>query len=282
MIEAAGSVKKILVLGSHGMLGAALAAYFGQRGHEIKALGRDHFDPLVHSPSQLEVRGFDAVINAIGIINRHLSQLDESVFWRVNGLHPRQLADHCLHHGIPLIHISTDCVFSGHGAPHDEARAPDAADLYGRSKASGEPVQALVIRTSIIGPELRHHYSLLSWLAAQGDPVPGFTDHAWNGVTTFELARCLEQLLASGAHRKAGLHHLHGEDLSKYELLSLANEVFGMRKTIVPTRSSSPRDTRLATRYPEWLAALRVRPMRRQLEDLRSWCGADFRLRGSA
>jgi dTDP-4-dehydrorhamnose reductase len=153
----------------------------------------------------------DCVVNAAGMINRRLAEgANEADAWLVNGLFPRLLADHCEARGVRAIHVSTDCVFDGTAGPYVETDPPTATDLYGRSKAWGEPRNCLVIRTSIFGPELRNFYLLLSWFLAQSDECRGFTNHLWNGMTTLQLARCIETILEKGLHENR-VQHLFSE-----------------------------------------------------------------------
>jgi dTDP-4-dehydrorhamnose reductase len=171
-------------------------------------------------------------------------------------------------------------VFKGAGAPHDETATPDAQDLYGASKAAGEPLQACVLRTSIIGPEWGRADSLLCWFLNHQGPVQGYTHHLWNGVTTLELARVISLMLREGADRKPGLRHIHGEDITKHDLLVLMSRVLGHPIEVQPNAPGQPRDTRLATRYPQDLARWEVRGFEQQLRDLVPYCGPGGRWLG--
>ena len=259
-------MKRVLVLGPHGMLGSALVAGLRQAGFEVSALARPQFDARTPDFAQIATMRPDAVVNSIGLINRHLN-LPEADFMRVNSIFPRRLADWCQSNALPLIHVSTDCVFRGAHGPYDEAATGDATDPYGQSKAWGEPANALVLRTSIIGPELRNHYSLLCWFLAQTEAVHGFQNHLWNGVTTLELSRVIAVILTQSLWQP-GLRHIHGEDLCKFDLLRLIQAAYGTATPIIPWQDATPRDTRLRTRHHEFLAALRLKPMAEQLRQV--------------
>lgn len=257
---------RVLVLGTTGMLGQALLRRLPVEGLQVLQMQRRQFDARQPDFKVLDALAPDAVVNAIGLVNRRL-ELGDAEFLLVNSLFPRRLADHCQARGRPLVHISTDCVFSGQQGPYLENSDDYSLDLYGRSKRLGEPTNALVLRTSIVGPEVQNFYSLLCWFLSQSGPVRGFSNHLWNGVSTWELARVVSTLLKQG-HIQAGLRHVHGQDLSKLELLHLMAQAFGHKVRITPTADKHPRDTRLATSHTGWLRALNVAPMADQLSDL--------------
>jgi dTDP-4-dehydrorhamnose reductase len=263
--------KRILILGARGMLGLAVSQRLLDFGHQICRLTRADFDANELRPETLQLHGGDLVINAVGLINRRVDKVPESMVWRVNALWPRILADYCNRMGAWLIHVSTDCVFSGDGETlHDEGVAPDATDLYGASKSAGEAANALTIRTSIIGPELDNGYSLLSWMLShpKDSHVPGFTNHLWNGVTTWELGRALHFLIVEGLYMETGVRHVYSDSVSKYELLRLLSSQFRPDLQIDPTIAPNSRDMRISTMHPMFLEKLRVRSLVKQVEEL--------------
>ena len=259
------------------MAGVAICYRLRQMGMEVLTVSRSELDARNPNLSGLNLLGASAIVNALGLINRRLD-LPESDFLLVNSLFPRRLADYCDRFGIRLIHISTDCVFSGDQGPYDEAAPATADDRYGQSKYWGEPPNAMVIRTSIIGPEINNHYSLLSWVLKQKGRVPGFANHQWNGVTSDELSRAIGDILIQDLWVK-GVRHVFGEDLTKFELLSLIRKTYNMECEILSSNAPQTRDTRLRTIYPEFLRALRILPMPEQLlrmralsDHLGNWC----------
>jgi dTDP-4-dehydrorhamnose reductase len=270
------------VLGAHGMLGLAVLHHLHQAGHAVGGVTRRNLDASTLAPRQLPLGPGDTVVNCIGLINRRLGQAGEAEFLRVNSLWPRLLAEACERAGARLVHVSTDCVFAGAGAPHDERAQPDATDLYGQSKAWGEPANALVLRSSIVGPELAHRYSLMCWLLGQpaGATVPGYANHLWNGVTTLQFARCIAGLIESGDVARPGLLHLHSDDVSKLELLTMMSQTFRPDLVVESTRASEPRDMRLATCHPQRLRAMSVPPLREQIRALAAVSDANGRWTG--
>jgi dTDP-4-dehydrorhamnose reductase len=250
------------------MLGAAVHFRLAALGWAVEPVERSRFDVLCSEPTDLPLGGQDLVINCTGLINRRLQTEPSEHFWRVNALFPRRLADACENAGTRLVHITTDCVFDGASGLYDEGARPTATDLYGRTKAAGEPLNAMVLRTSIIGPEWSRFYSLLCWFLSV-DKACGFTNHLWNGITTLELARVLHCIQERSLYRR-GTFHIHGEDVNKYNLLQLIREAFERTTPIAPTEARTTKDMRLRTRHSDLLIALGIRPLREQLSEVAS------------
>ena len=249
------------------MLGTAMVHVLRQAGFTVVAVGREQFDILRHPVTRLGLAAGDVVINCSGMINRR-QQIDnaEAIFLRVNSLFPRLLADTCAVAGAKLIHITTDCVYDGRRGLYDEVVPHDATDLYGQSKSLGEPRNAMLLRTSIIGPERQNFYSLLCWVLAQTGTVDGFTNHWWNGVTTLELSRLVARILTEDRYVE-GLFHIHGEDLTKFDLVGKIAAAYGHDLQIRSFATPVNRDHRLRTRHQGFLGWLGVRSMDRQLAD---------------
>jgi dTDP-4-dehydrorhamnose reductase len=127
-----------------------------------------------------------------------------------------------------LIHISTDCVFDGLRGSYTEDDVPNASDVYGRTKAMGEvhAENAITLRTSFIGRELRHHTSLLDWfLSQEGKTIAGYRNVIWSGVTTQHLAEVIETLVLRGT-ALTGVYHVSSGRISKHELLLKLRDAF--------------------------------------------------------
>ena len=179
---------KVVILGSTGMLGDMLKDYFIHETDDsvddvllsVRSENRlKHVDEFVYDPLRFGVNELpeaDVFINAIGIIKPAMSKnIMDSIF--INSIFPRMLAVECKSRNAKLIHITTDCVFSGKNGHYDENSPHDALDDYGKSKSLGEPENCMVIRTSIIGPETNNFYSLLEWVRQQGGKkINGFTN----------------------------------------------------------------------------------------------------------
>lgn len=176
----------------------------------------------------------DAVVNCIGIIKQSPLAKDPVASITINSLFPHQSATICQEDGTRLIHFSTDCVFSGKKGGYSSEDLPDADDLYGRSKALGEPsgTGVVTLRSSIIGRELGTHYGLVEWLTSQqGKKVKGFQKAYFTGFTTGEMTEVVRAVL----HRDGaqGLWQVASKKISKYDLLLLINEALHLDVEIV-------------------------------------------------
>jgi dTDP-4-dehydrorhamnose reductase len=179
----------------------------------------------------------DVVVNCIGIVKQADAAADPITTIRVNSLFPHEVAALCARRGARLIHVSTDCVFSGRRGSYTERDGPDPVDLYGRAKLLGEPSGrgVLTVRTSMIGWELRgRRQGLLEWFAAQrGGTVKGFTRAVFTGPTAPVLARAIADV-AERQSELAGTWHLGAEPIAKYDLLVRLRDALGLDVEIVP------------------------------------------------
>lgn len=193
----------------------------------------------------------DYVINCIGTIKPFIEGASTVETLSINAIFPHLLADYCNRNGSRLIHITTDCVFSGlDREPYLESHSHDATDLYGRSKSLGEPSGAMVLRTSIIGHEIRNNVSLVEWVKSQaGNEVSGFTNHIWNGVTTLTYAACCEEIMEEGLFEN-GLFHIFSPDtVTKCELVGMISEALNLGVKVKPTETEVPCYRNLGTEY---------------------------------
>jgi dTDP-4-dehydrorhamnose reductase len=225
--------RNIYVLGSRGMAGSMIQAYLKQQGHQVIGLTREDFDALSDEwPMKfLAFESGSILINCIGIIPQKVGNNTENllVYEQINSKFPHKLAEYCSAGNIQLIHLSTNCVFEE--GPSVETKVPDALDIYGQTKGAGEPKGCHVIRTSIIGPEsFGPKVSLLEWFLKQTTDVRGYSNHIWNGITTLELAKYIEDLLKHPQIPKKTVHLFSTNSISKYDLLLLIAQVY--RKTI--------------------------------------------------
>ena len=287
MTQFEGGRMKVLVLGVTGMLGNAMFRSFAEDtkyeafGSARSTCACRHFGEAlatrlltgvdVENPDSI-VRTLaavrpHAVVNCIGLVKQHIDSGDPLQAVPINTLFPHRLAILCQATGARLVHISTDCVFSGAKGNYVETDSPDAHDLYGRTKLLGEVdhPHAITLRTSIIGHELTGDRSLLGWFLAQQGPVKGFTKAFFSGLPTVELSRVVRDIVLPRPELR-GLYHVGGPRISKYELLRLVAETYGKAIEIVPDdklaidRSLKSDHFRAATGYvaPAWPRLVRI------------------------
>jgi dTDP-4-dehydrorhamnose reductase len=236
---------RVLVLGGDGMLGHQLTRTLQQR-HAVAVTIRGQAQNYrvlsgladvecfagidARSPDALQRAiarfGPDAIVNCIGIVKQQeLADMTEAI--EINALLPHRLAQLCRASGARLVHISTDCVFSGRKGMYVESDFADAEDWYGRTKLLGEVTDApcLTLRTSMIGRELRHKRGLMEWFLAQKGTVRGYRRAVFSGLTTAALSRAVETILTDYPNLN-GLYHISSEPIDKYTLLQLLRDRF--------------------------------------------------------
>ena len=246
---------RVLILGGDGMLGHRLLRQFAPN-HETRVTVRqpleayrsfhlyspeNTFDRVdARDPSALprvfERFSPEVIINAVGVVKQREDAKDGALSVEVNSLFPHLVARLCEARGARLVHLSTDCVFSGGKGNYVESDHPDPVDVYGFSKLLGEVVRptALTLRTSMIGTELARKTGLVEWFLSQrGKMIKGYRKAIFSGLTTAELARVIECLVTSHPEA-AGLYHLSAAPISKLDLLSRLNERLNLDIRIEP------------------------------------------------
>jgi dTDP-4-dehydrorhamnose reductase len=170
----------------------------------------------------------EAVVNAVGIVKQRGAAKEAIPSLEINALLPHRLALLCRAADARLVHLSTDCVFSGRKGNYTEDDVPDAEDLYGRTKLLGEVTDAgcITLRTSIIGLELSRRTGLIEWFLAQRGEIRGFTKAIYTGLTTAEMSHVIERVLVEHPHL-SGVWQVASEPISKYDLLVRFSEVLG-------------------------------------------------------
>lgn len=248
--------KKILVLGSTGMLGNAVFRFLStNQQFQVFATMRHTQDKRFfetelhdHIITNVDVLNNDAlmdvfaevnpdiVINCIGLIKQHAIAKDPLITLPINAMLPHRLVKLCTLSAARLIHISTDCVFSGRKGMYKETDLSDAEDLYGKSKFIGELndlTNAVTLRTSIIGHELNSNYALIDWFLSQQGSIKGYKKAIFSGLPTIELARVIAEFVIPNDNL-SGLYHVSADPIDKFSLLKLVAETYGKVIDIIP------------------------------------------------
>jgi dTDP-4-dehydrorhamnose reductase len=246
---------RILILGGDGMLGHQLLKSLSSK-HEVRVTLRQRLSAYKdfnlfsaeNAYGGVEIGSMDrlidvlgefraeAVVNAVGIVKQRPTATESIPSLEINSLFPHRLAGLCKATGIRMVHMSTDCVFSGKKGNYKETDPSDAEDLYGRTKYLGEVYDnhCVTLRTSIIGKELSRKQGLLEWFLSQRGSVQGFKNDFFSGFTTLELSRIIERILTEHPG-KGGLYHVSSDPISKFDLLNLIKKKMGLRIEIIPT-----------------------------------------------
>jgi dTDP-4-dehydrorhamnose reductase len=248
----------VFVLGASGMLGTYVKQYLKDTDYEVVGLTRNEMDAAdvnVQIRSALASHGAqsgDVVINCIGTIKPQVDKLGDLNAIKVNSLFPHLLAKVCEEKGYKLIHITTDCVFSGAEGNYNEEALHDCTDVYGKTKSLGEPSNCTVVRTSIIGEEFGTTRSLIEWVKSEnGNTVNGYLNHQWNGLTCYQVAKVFEDIIANNKYWN-GVRHIHSPNsLNKYELVKSIAEAHELDIHVNPTDGPSKCDRSLSTIYDD-------------------------------
>jgi dTDP-4-dehydrorhamnose reductase len=246
---------RILVLGGDGMLGHQLFKSLSSR-HDVRVTLRQRLPAYNYlnlfngenAYGEIDVGSLDgivavlgefhpeAVVNAVGIVKQRSTAKESITSLEINSLFPHRLAGLCKAMGVRMVHMSTDCVFSGKKGAYRESDVSDAEDLYGRTKYLGEVYNSrcVTLRTSIIGRELSRKQGLLEWFLAQSGSIRGFKNAIFSGVTALELSRVIEKVLTEHPER-GGLYHVSSDPISKFDLLMLVKKKMGRDIEIIPT-----------------------------------------------
>lgn len=251
---------KFFVLGSNGMAGHTIAIYLKEQGHEVLGFGRskskyiksivgDALDTEFLKKFILENK-FDSVINCIGILNQFAEHNKASATF-LNSYFPHFLAEVTAGTNTQVIHMSTDCVFSGKRGEYTEDDLRDGETFYDRSKALGEleDEKNITLRNSIVGPDINPNgIGLLNWFMHQDGEINGYNKSLWTGQTTLQLAKTMEFAAMEKAY---GLYNtVPDHSITKYDLLILFNEYFKSNTLkIKPVEGVSADKSLKRTRY---------------------------------
>jgi dTDP-4-dehydrorhamnose reductase len=243
---------RILILGGDGMLGHQLFKSLSRR-HDVRVTLRQRLSAYKdfnlfsaeNAWEGIEVGSMDllidvlgefraeAIVNAVGIVKQRSTAKESIPSLEINSLFPHRLAGLCRAMGIRMVHMSTDCVFSGRKGWYREVDLSDAEDLYGRTKYLGEVYEShcVTLRTSIIGKELSRRQGLLEWFLSQKGSV-----QVKMSIQRVPPPNCriIEKILTEHPE-KGGLYHVSSDPISKFDLLTLIKRELGLRIEIVPT-----------------------------------------------
>jgi dTDP-4-dehydrorhamnose reductase len=236
---------KVLILGSTGMLGHKLYQVLTKK-FDVAGTIKGNYESIdkysfFHTPDiipNIDAKNIstvemainknkpDVVINCIGIIKSLKEAQDRLISIWINALFPHQLYQICKKNNIRLVHISTDCVFSGRKGNYKETDPSDAEDIYGKTKYLGEIPEenALTVRTSIIGIEISTTNNLMEWfLSNDGKRVNGFVNAIFSGFPTICFAQIISRIITD-EQKLNGLYHISSQPISKFKLLTLIRD----------------------------------------------------------
>lgn len=232
-------MRKIIILGSTGLLGSYMSSYLCNNFKcilpcrnfvQAENFDKQNFEKIVNP--------YDVVINCIGILKYNIPKYGQQITQNVNCIFPKQLSEVCLKKKSKLIHFSSDCVFSGKKGRYLETDMCDSRDVYAKTK-SKEPRECSTIRTSFIGlsKDISNQSLMNFLLTKKGGEVDGFDNCLWNGVCCLELAKIVKKIIDEDIFWN-GVRHVYSESIvSKYELCKIINEVYRLNIKISPLKA---------------------------------------------
>lgn len=273
---------KIMILGSSGMAGHVLTLMFRSDPVRYKVIDVSRSDSAIKPSVLLEAGKFDqlklliedtkpdVIVNCIGLLNQSAeNHPDQAIL--INSYLPHFLEAVSVKTNSKVIHISTDCVFSGEKGGYKEDDVKDGKGFYAQSKALGEIINGkdLTLRTSLIGPELRADgIGLFNWFAKQQGSIDGYSEIFWTGVTSVEIAKAVIEVVD---HNITGLYHLVNDvKISKFDLLMLFKKTFkgSLVDNIVPAMNVK-HDKSLVNTRKDFNYSVSSYPV--MVEEMRTW-----------
>lgn len=275
-------MKKILIIGSKGMAGHVMQSYFSTIDNfEVFTVARNilenekSFNVDVSDTEKLQTiineHQFDVVVNCIGILNKDAEENPAKAVW-FNSYFPHFLEEITKNTKTKVIHISTDCVFSGKRGNYTEADVKDGIGFYAQSKALGEIDNSkdATIRTSIIGPEINTKgIGLLHWFLSQplDAKLNGYSNAFWTGLTTLELAKVVNEIINQNI--SGIIQVVPSEKINKYELLQLFNSIFRDNQLEIANYDAYKVDKSLLFKRQDF--DYNVPSYKQMLVDLKAW-----------
>jgi dTDP-4-dehydrorhamnose reductase len=265
---------KIFVFGSNGMLGNYVSTYLREY-YEVIKIGRNLIDGSNTTENEIEevllnlfINKDDIVINCTGAIKPRVDELGDLNAIKINSVFPRMLSNVCERLVVKMIHPTTDCVYTGKKGSYTEEDGYDVNDVYGMTKALGEPKNCTVIRTSIIGEEVNQTRSLIEWVkSVKGQTVFGFTNHYWNGVTCLQFAKICKEMIEKNLFW-AGNRHIYSNTVSKKELVELISEVYNLNVQVTPKETEISCDRSISSIYGY---EIEIPTLKQQIEELKDF-----------
>ena len=236
---------KILILGSSGILSRTLQLYLSKKNIDFLTISREKNNNKnvnlknISNFKNLEELIFKIrpthIINCIGITKFNNTYKNKKLTVLLNTKMPIYLAGLCKLNKIYLLHISTDCVFSGKKGNYSDNSYKDTNDLYGLSKNKGEVKNKFTatIRTSFIGPELNTKKSLLSWFLNEKKFVRGYSKAFFSGITSLELCKIIYNCFIKKNILQNKIINIGTRRISKFTLLTKIRKIFKKKIDIV-------------------------------------------------
>jgi dTDP-4-dehydrorhamnose reductase len=264
---------KVFLFGANGMLGNYVQSYLTKNNIQVIPLTRKDFDleelSVLSLKKFLEEKGLgadDVIVNCAGVIPQASKdrELSKRNYYKINSILPIILSMLTTN----MIHITTDCVFSGKTGGYHEYSTHDEVNDYGTSKSLGELCDGTIIRTSIIGEELTNKRSLLEWVISnENRTINGYASHFWNGMTCLQLAKIIYTIISENTYWKGVRHIFSPTTVSKYELCAIISDIYELNIK-VKEHDTEKVDKSLSTIYE---VLFNIPELKDQLQEMRDF-----------
>lgn len=268
---------KIFIFGSNGMLGNYVKSYLSKE-YKIISFTRINYDLnklSINTVTTLledkHIQKNDIVINCAGVIPQASNQrgLNTRLYFTINSMFPVVLSQICDKLGAKMIHITTDCVFSGKDGNYNEDSVHDETNDYGMSKSLGELCKATIIRTSIIGEEINNKRSLLEWVKSNaGKSINGYKNHYWNGVTCLQLSKIISEIVERNLYWEGVRHIFSPYSVNKYELVKNICTIYNLNITVHEFETEHKIDKTITSNYTPMFE---IPELHVQIEEMKSY-----------
>ena len=260
-------MRKVLVLGSTGMLGSAVTRALQERAHEVITASRStgiKFDAVNLDTENLlkaaGLQGGDFVVNCVGLTKSRIneaSMTSRTLAVKLNIDFPDDLARSAEQAGVNVIQAATDCVFSGLSGGYSESAAHDPLDVYGKTKSLGETPSPNVmhLRCSLIGPEIGSSSLFFEWVRQQPvkTQINGYNNHLWNGLSSLAFGKVVSGIISEDLFVSSVQHLVPSNQVTKEELVRLELAALGRDDVQVTSKKDErPIDRTLRTDHPEF------------------------------
>jgi len=249
---------KVFILGHKGMLGRYVYSYFKQQNFDVVGVDKNIIDASNTTKEKLsaillltlKAKKGDVFINCAGTIKPMVDKHGSLNAIQVNSVFPHLLSSSCKDNGFNMIHITTDCVYSGKKGLYTEDDLHDCTDVYGKSKSLGEPSDCTVLRTSIIGEEIGQARSFIEWIKSSKDKtVNGFINHNWNGVTCLQVAKIFENIILNDKYWNGVQIVTSPNIINKCDMVKLISDTYNLNITVTPVEDKNPIDRTMESKY---------------------------------
>lgn len=257
MIESDIIKKRILVIGSNGMLGQRITEFYNKSDNvELMCVSveENSFIPEVQykqldisqkdQVKQVILNFFpDVIINTAAFTNVDRSETERETAWKINVGGVENIALYSWTIDAHLIHFSTDYIFDGKNGPYTEEDKPNPIGYYGRTKLASENsirvsgTRYTIVRSNVLyGPSKYGRPDFVKWVInslQNGEKIRIVTDQIGNPTYIDDLVDAMDKIIE---FKKEGLYNIGGREMiSRFDFTLRIAKYFSLdEKLIVP------------------------------------------------